>query len=215
MAEVAITSVDVKNNPAAFGDDIELEVQYECLSALKDDLEWKVIYVGSAEDEEYDQVGGMRLEAAPYSSALSGAARAASGACAPLLSACLCGSTTQLSHLLFPRVGPRMPLPHTPRPSQVLDTAFVGLVQPGAYTFAMKAPCSMPMPPPTTFNSQPPTAQVLDTAFVGPVQPGAYKFAMKAPAPDAGRIPQGDVVGVTALLLTCSYQVSALNRLNR
>ena len=103
MAEVAITSVDVKNNPAPFGDDIELEVQYECLSALKDDLEWKVVYVGSAEDESMDQV--------------------------------------------------------------------------------------------------------LDSAFVGPVQPGSYKFAMKAPAPDAGRIPAGDVVGVTALLLTCSYQV--------
>jgi histone chaperone ASF1 len=103
MAEVAITSVDVKNNPAPFADEIELEVQYECLTALKDDLEWKVIYVGSAETEEHDQV--------------------------------------------------------------------------------------------------------LDTAFVGPVQPGAYKFTMRAPAPDAGRIPQGDVVGVTALLLTCSYQV--------
>lgn len=35
-------SVDVKNNPAPFVDDIELEVQYECLTALKDDLEWKV-----------------------------------------------------------------------------------------------------------------------------------------------------------------------------
>ena len=52
-----VTSVTVKNNPAAFGDDIELEVQYECLTALKDDLEWNVIYVGSAEAEEHDQVG--------------------------------------------------------------------------------------------------------------------------------------------------------------
>jgi len=103
MAEVGITSVDVKNNPAPFLEDIELEVQYECLTALKDDLEWKVIYVGSAETESYDQA--------------------------------------------------------------------------------------------------------LDTAFVGPVQPGSYKFTMKAPAPDSAKIPQGDLVGVTALLLTCSYQV--------
>ncbi|GBF90307.1 histone chaperone ASF1A-like protein [Raphidocelis subcapitata] len=102
MAEVSIMSVDVKNNPAPFRDDIELEVQYECLTALKDDLEWKVIYVGSAEADNYDQT--------------------------------------------------------------------------------------------------------LDTAFVGPVQPGSYKFTMKAPAPDPSKIPQGDVVGVTALLLTCSYQ---------
>jgi histone chaperone ASF1 len=103
MAEVGITAVDVLNNPAPFADDIELEVQYECLSALKDDLEWKVIYVGSAESEAHDQV--------------------------------------------------------------------------------------------------------LDTAFVGPVQQGVYKFTMKAPAPDVARIPQGDVVGVTAMMLTCSYQV--------
>jgi histone chaperone ASF1 len=103
MAEVAIMSVEVKNNPAPFLDDIELEVQYECLAALKDDLEWKVIYVGSAETEEYDQT--------------------------------------------------------------------------------------------------------LDTAFVGPVTDGSYRFTMKAPAPDAAKIPRADLVGVTALLLTCSYQV--------
>lgn len=33
-----------------------LEVQYECLSSLQEDLEWKVIYVGSANDETQDQV---------------------------------------------------------------------------------------------------------------------------------------------------------------
>lgn len=52
--------------------------------------------------------------------------------------------------------------------------------------------------------------QTLDSAFVGPVHPGSYKFAMKAPAADITRIPSGDLVGVTALLLTCSYQVRAV-----
>ncbi|KAL5072285.1 hypothetical protein RYX36_011269 [Vicia faba] len=34
----------------------KFEISYECLAALKDDLEWKLIYVGSAEDETYDQL---------------------------------------------------------------------------------------------------------------------------------------------------------------
>lgn len=102
MAAATITSVAVLNNPAAFGDPIQLEVTYECLSPLKDDLEWRVVYVGSAESEQHDQV--------------------------------------------------------------------------------------------------------LDSAFVGPVLPGTYKFRMEAPPPDPARIPRGDLVGVTALLLTCSYR---------
>lgn len=31
------------------------QVTFECLSELKDDLEWKVVYVGSAEDDQHDQ----------------------------------------------------------------------------------------------------------------------------------------------------------------
>lgn len=102
MAAATITSVAVLNNPAPFADPIALEVTYECLTPLKDDLEWRVVYVGSAESEQHDQV--------------------------------------------------------------------------------------------------------LDSAFVGPVTPGTYKFRMEAPAPDPSRIPKGDLVGVTALLLTCSYR---------
>lgn len=56
MAECNITSVEVLNNPARFTDPIVLDVQYECLSSLQDDLEWRVVYVGSTESEEYDQV---------------------------------------------------------------------------------------------------------------------------------------------------------------
>jgi histone chaperone ASF1 len=56
MAEVSITAVCVLNNPAAFTDPIVLEVQYECLSSLQEDLEWRVTYVGSAESDAYDQV---------------------------------------------------------------------------------------------------------------------------------------------------------------
>ena len=56
MAECNITSVQVLNNPARFTDPIVLEVQYECLSSLQDDLEWRVVYVGSANSDQLDQV---------------------------------------------------------------------------------------------------------------------------------------------------------------
>lgn len=56
MAECNITSVQVLNNPAQFTDPIVLDVQYECLSSLQDDLEWRVVYVGSAFSDSFDQV---------------------------------------------------------------------------------------------------------------------------------------------------------------
>eukprot|EP00877_Chromochloris_zofingiensis_P013286 jgi/Chrzof1/8210/Cz03g01190.t1 len=109
MAAIAtITQVAVVNNPAPFAEPVVLDVQYECINELPDDLEWKIIYVGSAESENYDQV--------------------------------------------------------------------------------------------------------LDSAYVGPVARGSYRFRMEAPAPDPSKVPKDDLVGVTALLLTCSYKTKEFVR---
>ncbi|KAF8378655.1 hypothetical protein HHK36_030004 [Tetracentron sinense] len=82
MSAVNLTNVTVLDNPAAFLNPFQFEISYECLIPLKDgmilffyvfliipdvvakcikqwkllDLEWKLIYVGSAEDETYDQL---------------------------------------------------------------------------------------------------------------------------------------------------------------
>jgi len=53
---VNICSVGVVDNPARFTDPFKFEIEFECVTELKDDLEWKIIYVGSAEDVKYDQV---------------------------------------------------------------------------------------------------------------------------------------------------------------
>ena len=37
-------------------------------------------------------------------------------------------------------------------------------------------------------------------------QPGQMRFVFEAPAPQPGRLPESDTVGVTAVLLTCSYK---------
>lgn len=46
----------VHNNPATFYTPFQFEIHFECLEELQDDLEFKIIYVGSAETYEFDQV---------------------------------------------------------------------------------------------------------------------------------------------------------------
>ncbi|KAF7488147.1 Histone chaperone ASF1B [Sarcoptes scabiei] len=101
MAKAQIVNIVVLDNPSLFYNPFQFEITFECIEDLKNDLEWKIIYVGSAESEEYDQV--------------------------------------------------------------------------------------------------------LDTVFVGPVPEGRHMFVFQANAPDPSKIPVADAVGVTVVLLTCSY----------
>jgi histone chaperone ASF1 len=47
--------------------------------------------------------------------------------------------------------------------------------------------------------------QELDTCMVGPVPVGINSFEFEAAAPLPSRIPSSDLIGVTVILLTCSY----------
>ncbi|XP_055316727.1 histone chaperone asf1 [Sitodiplosis mosellana] len=102
MAKVHITNVVVLDNPSSFFNPFQFELTFECIEELKEDLEWKMIYVGSAESEAHDQI--------------------------------------------------------------------------------------------------------LDTIYVGPVPEGRHIFVFQADPPDVTRIPEQDAVGVTIVLLTCSYR---------
>lgn len=102
MAKVHVVNVVVLDNPSSFLNPFQFEITFECIEDLKEDLEWKIIYVGSAESEEFDQT--------------------------------------------------------------------------------------------------------LDTVYFGPVPEGRHMFLFKANAPDADQIPVEDVVGVTVVLLSCSYK---------
>ena len=72
MACVNVTNVVVLDNPARFTSPFQFEVSFECLAPISDDIEWKLIYVGSAQSSEHDQcldsvlvgpmqVGGYRI----------------------------------------------------------------------------------------------------------------------------------------------------------
>jgi histone chaperone ASF1 len=47
--------------------------------------------------------------------------------------------------------------------------------------------------------------QVLESVLVGPVNVGNYRFVFQAEPPEPDKIPEEDIIGVTVLLLTCSY----------
>ena len=48
--------------------------------------------------------------------------------------------------------------------------------------------------------------QILEEVLVGPVPTGTNKFVLETEPPDASRIPTKDILGVTVLLVTCSYR---------
>ena len=90
------------NNPSCFTQSFSFEITFECLQELSQDLEWKVLYVGSSESCEYDQV--------------------------------------------------------------------------------------------------------LAEVQVGPVPQGVHKFLLESDAPDASKLPPANILGVTVVLVTCTYR---------
>lgn len=61
-------------------------------------------------------------------------------------------------------------------------------------------------PSPTTNNDlSAEHDQELDSLLVGPIPVGVNKFLFEADAPDTSRIPATEGLGVTVVLLTCSY----------
>lgn len=101
MSIVTLTNITVLDNPTKATNPFQFDITFECIAALAQDLEFKIIYVGSAEDDKYDQV--------------------------------------------------------------------------------------------------------LDAIMVGPVPPGINKFVFQAEAPNFAAIPAAEVLGVTVVLIVCSY----------
>lgn len=169
MTAINVTSVSVLDNPSLFTNPLQFEIQYECLFDLKDgtlpcprakllglqalqampadtlylsaDLEWKLIYVGSAESEKYDQV---------------------------------------------------------------LDSVLVGPVYPGSYRFVFQVCHAMQAP-----RKQPQSSALLQLATCSAAAASwrlRHVHCMQADPPDHAKLPPDDLVGVTVMLLTCSYR---------
>ncbi|RKO92274.1 histone chaperone asf1-B, partial [Blyttiomyces helicus] len=45
----------ILNNPCSYFSPFQFEITFQVISALKEDLEFKIVYVGSAQGEQHDQ----------------------------------------------------------------------------------------------------------------------------------------------------------------
>eukprot|EP00330_Aristerostoma_sp_ATCC50986_P008059 CAMPEP_0114598176 /NCGR_PEP_ID=MMETSP0125-20121206/20509_1 /TAXON_ID=485358 ORGANISM="Aristerostoma sp., Strain ATCC 50986" /NCGR_SAMPLE_ID=MMETSP0125 /ASSEMBLY_ACC=CAM_ASM_000245 /LENGTH=54 /DNA_ID=CAMNT_0001803571 /DNA_START=100 /DNA_END=264 /DNA_ORIENTATION=+ len=54
MSNINVTNIDLVNNPSKFTDPFTFQITFECLKDIQDEIEWKIIYVGSSKDEKYD-----------------------------------------------------------------------------------------------------------------------------------------------------------------
>ena len=61
------------------------------------------------------------------------------------------------------------------------------------------------MPTHSTDRNRSEHDQELDSLLVGPIPTGTNKFIFEADPPDLRRIPATEILGVTVILLTCSY----------
>lgn len=101
MSLINVINITPKNPIEKFTSQLKFEIVFECLAELKNDIEWKLIYIGKSDDISYDQE--------------------------------------------------------------------------------------------------------LDSVLIGPLQVGQMKFDFEADCPDYTKIPKEEVIGVTAIILTCSY----------
>jgi hypothetical protein len=60
MSLINVTNVGVLNNPAKFDTPFQFDIAFECLAEIDEDIEWKLVYVGSAESDEHDQARAPR-----------------------------------------------------------------------------------------------------------------------------------------------------------
>eukprot|EP00992_Anisonema_acinus_P015019 TRINITY_DN9571_c0_g1_i1.p1 TRINITY_DN9571_c0_g1~~TRINITY_DN9571_c0_g1_i1.p1 ORF type:complete len:155 (-),score=21.33 TRINITY_DN9571_c0_g1_i1:168-632(-) len=56
MAAIQVSNVSLMVNPARYQEEFNFYVRFDAIEELRDDLEWKLVYVGSSESEKYDQI---------------------------------------------------------------------------------------------------------------------------------------------------------------
>uniref|UniRef100_A0A6B2G4Z7 Histone chaperone asf1b-A (Trinotate prediction) n=1 Tax=Myxobolus squamalis TaxID=59785 RepID=A0A6B2G4Z7_MYXSQ len=55
MAKVKVRNVEVLNNECDLFSKFSFKIVFEALENIDEDIEWRLIYVGSAENSKYDQ----------------------------------------------------------------------------------------------------------------------------------------------------------------
>lgn len=88
---------------------------------------------------------------------------------------------------------------------QVLDSVLVGPVFPGQYRFVFQVGLGAGRSPLVATDHLLCSDQQLSAHPVSDPGPGSLPLLAQADPPDPARLPQDEILGITAILLTCSY----------
>lgn len=205
MTAISVTSVTVLDNPSKATNPLQFEIQYECLFPLED--------------------GELRRARMP---SMSSACSPPAGRWAPGHARSGLGEPPQ-RRTVPPRADLEWKITYvgsaeSEKYDQVLDTVFVGPVSPGQYRFVFQVrgrrscgaavtnhavPAAEPAPLPrcTARARAPAQGSAARRSGVPAHQtPRPPACSLQADAPNFAQIPPDDVVGVTVILLTCSYK---------
>ncbi len=56
MAQLHINNITVGNNPSGVRDPFYFDITFECFTQLPGAIDWKIIYIGSPSNNQYDQI---------------------------------------------------------------------------------------------------------------------------------------------------------------
>jgi len=56
MSSIVVRNAVLMNNPAKYSDEFKFTIKFDCLHELSEDLNWRLVYVGSSESEQHDQI---------------------------------------------------------------------------------------------------------------------------------------------------------------
>ena len=56
MSMINVLNIIVHNPKAKFTDKFSFQIAFECLGKFEKEIEWKMIYIGCADNEKYDQI---------------------------------------------------------------------------------------------------------------------------------------------------------------
>lgn len=56
MSVVNLTNVVVHNNPCPFSAEFQFEIDFEVLGGMEDEIEWKLTWISSVDDNGFDQL---------------------------------------------------------------------------------------------------------------------------------------------------------------
>eukprot|EP00922_Rhytidocystis_sp_ex-Travisia-forbesii_P035007 GHVS01051986.1.p1 GENE.GHVS01051986.1~~GHVS01051986.1.p1 ORF type:complete len:387 (+),score=98.18 GHVS01051986.1:486-1646(+) len=184
MAIVNVTSVGIKNNPCKMKERIRLEIVFESLQPLKQDIDWKVLYCCCLDENNKPKFDPMATGVSPRSTSPSATAASESSASSSSASADASAAASSSS----------------------------ASADASAAESSASSTCSQDERHSSTSDKYFQDIE-LDSICLGPIPKGTLAFELETPPPNYANMSRRALFEMHALLLTGSYKDSEFIRI--